>query len=1000
MQASRTPKPEELSDALEAHARELARQRALDDLQILDTPPERGFDELTHLAALYFNTPIALVSLIDRDRQWFKSRQGMEATQTPRDIAFCNTAIQSSGVLVVNDALADPRFANNPLVLLAPHVRFYAGAPLISSDGHALGTLCVMDRIPRDFSSDQCEILATLSRQVIAQMELRWEHERVRRSKAELLNTKAQLELVLKGTNDGWWDRDVATGAIYFSERALDMVGYQPGDLPDGEDLSPRLFPPNDLRHINDVIREAVRSGQVRFSAELELQHRYGSRIPVVCRGYITRDDTGWATRISGMMTDLSEFRRTQKAQEESLQRYRQLFDNSMDGVMLGRATDGQLFAINPSACAMLGRTEQELIEGGRKLFLDPNDPRIPPLFAKRQREGSARGEINFIRADGTPFEIEVSSVLYQSAAGEVLASTVFRDITKRRLAEEEMRIAATAFESHEGIFVCDPEWKILRVNAAFTKITGYTSDEALGQMPQNLLGSEKTEEAFYAEMTQGLNTSGGWHGEVWDRRKNGEVYPSWLNVTALRDGLGQVTHYVATMTEITDRKQAEEEIRNLAFYDSLTGLPNRRLLLDRLGQALNTSARHKRRGALLFLDLDNFKVLNDTRGHDMGDRLLKQVAQRLVACVREVDTVARLGGDEFVVMLLDLSEDAYVAATQTELVGEKILETLNQPYLLGESTFISTPSIGITLFGEQKESMDDLLKRADLAMYESKAAGRNTLRFFDTSMQHAISNRVALEADLREALVQQEFVLHYQAQVDFRGRLNGAEVLVRWRHPERGMVSPALFIPAAEETGVILPLGRWVLKTACQQIVRWESNPQASHLTVAVNISGRQLMRADFVDVVMQVLAETGANPERLKLELTESVLVSDVENTITKMRALQSVGVRFSMDDFGTGYSSLAFLKRLPLDQLKIDQGFVRDILVDPNDAAIAKMVIALAESLGLSVIAEGVETEAQKEFLATQGCFAYQGYLFGKPVSVEEFEAAFQAVRGRSN
>jgi len=971
--------------------RERQRQRALDELQILDTPPEAGFDELTRLASLYFGTPIALVSLIDRDRQWFKSRIGLHVTQTPRDIAFCNTAIQSPNVLVVNDALNDPRFAGNPLVLGAPNVRFYAGAPLVSSEGHALGTLCVIDHEPRSFTADQCEILASLSRQVIAQMELRWEHERVRRSKAELQKTKAQLELVLKGTNDGWWDRDVATREIYFSERTLEMLGYVPQDLPSGVDLSPTLFQPADLRHINDVIREAVRSGQERFSAELHMQHCNGNLIPVVCRGYITRDATGWATRISGMMTDLSEFRRTQRAQEESQQRYRQLFENSMDGVILGRASDGKLFAINPAACAMLGRTEQELIAGGRNLFLDPLDQRIARLFATRAREGAARGEINFVRADGTPFEIEVSSVVYRGADGQQMASTVFRDITQRKKAEEEMRIAATAFESHEAIFVCDANWTVLRVNAAFAKMTGYTAEEALGQSPRQLLGSEKTDAAFYIEMAKSLHETGTWHGEVWDRRKNGDVYPAWLIVTVLRDAQGEVSHYVATMTEITDRKKAEEEIRHLAFYDSLTGLPNRRLLIDRLGQALTNSARHKRKGALLFLDLDNFKVLNDTRGHDMGDRLLTQVAQRLVSCVREGDTVARLGGDEFVVMLLDLSEDPYAAATHAEHVGEKILQTLNQPYLLGNITYESSPSIGVTLFGEQKESMDELLKRADLAMYGAKAAGRNTLRFFDSSMQSAISNRVALEADLRAALLKSEFILHYQAQVDARGRVTGAEVLVRWRQQTRGMVSPAEFIPLAEETGVILPLGRWVLETACKQIAAWADHPTAGHLTVAVNISGRQLMRSDFVETVMQVLQETGANPKRLKLELTESVLVKDVENTIAKMRALQSVGVGFSMDDFGTGYSSLAFLKLLPLDQLKIDQSFVRDVLVDTNDAAIAKMVIALSDSLGLSVIAEGVETVEQQAFLASQGCFAYQGYLYGKPMQVSDFEAA---------
>lgn len=971
---------------------ERQRQRALDELHILDTPPEAGFDELTRLASLYFDAPMALVSLIDRDRQWFKSRVGVDVLQTARDIAFCNAAIGSHEVMVVDDARADARFADSPLVVGEFGIRFYAGAPLISREGHALGTLCVMDHIPRSFNAEQREILASLSRQVIAQMELRWEHERLQHSQVELKMAKFQLELVLKGTNDGWWDRDLVKGETYFSERTLEMLGHDLRDFPPQRDLSQVLFPEADLQHINQVFRDAVKGGNERFSVELHLLHKDGHHVPVMCRGYITRDETGWATRISGMVTDLSEFKRSQKAQQESQESYRQLFENSMDGVILGRAEDGAIFAINRAACDMLGRSEEEVIRGGRKIFLDMEDPRVTRLFAQRARDGFVRGEMNFLRADGKPFECEVSSVLYKGADGKLLASTLFRNVSARKRAEAELRIAASAFESHEGIFVCDAEWTILRVNRAFTKITGYTEEETLGKSPRQLLGTEHSDSTFYIEMAKSLHETGIWHGEVWDRNKDGSVYPVWLIVTALKGEDGEVTHYVTTMTEISDRKKAEEEIRHLAFYDSLTSLPNRRLLLDRLGQALNTSSRHKRKGALLYLDLDNFKVLNDTRGHDMGDQLLKQVAQRLVSCVREGDTVARLGGDEFVVMLLDLDEDSYAAAAQVEIVGEKIQEALNQPYHLGHLTFLSTPSIGVTLFGEQKESTEELLKRADLAMYEAKAAGRNTMRFFDAGMQSAISDRVALESDLREALVQGEFLLHYQAQVDVAGHVEGVEVLIRWLHPRRGMVSPAEFIPLAEDTGVILPIGTWVLETACRQIVRWSANAQASHLTVAVNISGRQLMRPDFVATVKQILHSTGANPARLKLELTESVLVSDVQNTIAKMMELRAVGVGFSMDDFGTGYSSLAYLKQLPLDQLKIDQGFVRDILVDTNDAAIAKMVIALADSLGLAVIAEGVETLAQKEFLASQGCLAYQGYLFGKPMNIAEFEARF--------
>ena len=560
--------------------------------------------------------------------------------------------------------------------------------------------------------------------------------------------------------------------------------------------------------------------------------------------------------------------------------------------------------------------------------------------------------------------------------------------IEAQQRSDAQLRIAATAFESQEGMMITDANCVILRVNRAFTETSGYAAEEAVGQTTR-LLKSGRHDTAFYAKMWESIKRAGNWQGEIWGRRKNGEIYPEWLTITAVKSDEGKVTHYVSTHTDITARKTAEDEIRNLAFYDSLTELPNRRLLLDRLQHALASSARSGRRGAVLLIDLDNFKTLNDTLGHEKGDLLLQQVAQRLASCVREGDTVARLGGDEFVVMLEGLSESPEEAAAQVETAGEKILATLNQPYLLAGYENHSTPSIGATLFSGHQNSIEELLKKADLAMYQSKAAGRNTMRFFDPEMQAIVTDRAALEVDLREAVRQQRFILYYQAQVDGDGRLTGAEALVRWQDPQRGLVSPTDFIPLAEETGLILPLGHWVLETACAQLAKWAARPEMAHLTVAVNISARQFHHKDFVDQVLAVLGSTGANPQRLKLELTESLLVSNVEEVIEKMFALKAEGVGFSLDDFGKGYSSLYYLKRLPLDQLKIDQGFVRDMLIDPNDAAIAKMVVVLAESLGLAVIAEGVEAGAQRDFLAENGCYAYQGYLFGRPLPIDGFE-----------
>ena len=432
-------------------------------------------------------------------------------------------------------------------------------------------------------------------------------------------------------------------------------------------------------------------------------------------------------------------------------------------------------------------------------------------------------------------------------------------------------------------------------------------------------------------------------------------------------------------------------ELEVLAGQDPLTLLPNRRELMDRLRKAVNLGARLGTSGALLFIDLDHFKNINDTRGHNMGDLLLKEVAQRLVASVREMDTVARLGGDEFMVMLENLGDDLDSAARQAKVVSEKILRRINQPYVLGVSELHhSTASIGIALFSPNELSVDELIKQADVAMYQAKDAGRNLVRFFDAEMQVRLNERAAMEADLREGIEKGQFVLHYQPQVDSAGAVLAAEALVRWVHPQRGLVEPGQFIPLAEEAGLIGELGKWVLVTTCVQLARWAAQPRMSQLVLSVNVSSHQFSQADFVDQVTQVLLQTGADPRRLKLELTESIMIRNVDDVMAKMNALKAQGIGFSLDDFGTGYSSLSYLKRLPMDELKIDQGFVRDILLDANDAAIARMVIALADSMGLTVIAEGVETSAQRDFLAELGCHHYQGYLFSRPLPAQAFEA----------
>lgn len=684
--------------------------------------------------------------------------------------------------------------------------------------------------------------------------------------------------------------------------------------------------------------------------------------------------------------------RDTQRLIDQESQQ-RTTLDSAIDGI-LSLDAKGCLIDFNPAAETIFGWTKEEVV--GRSMI----DLLVPARHRQKHQNALAsfvqarrsdimnrRIEITALRRDGSEFPVELT-VTPIRRNGEDIFIGYIRDITEQRLAQQRLRIAATAFESDQGMMVTDTKQVILSTNRAFTEITGYSAQEVRGQTPR-LLSSGRHNAGFYAAMWNAIERTGSWQGEIWNRRKSGEVYAEWLTLSEVRDDAGHPTHYVGIFGDMTQRKQAEEEINTLAFYDPLTHLPNRRLLLDRLKQAMVYSDRSARHGALLFLDLDNFKNLNDTLGHDIGDLLLQQVALRLSACVREGDTVARLGGDEFVLMLEDLSELAPEAAAQAEVVAGKVLSALNEPYQLADHAYRGTPSIGVTLFTCNQGATDELLKRADLAMYQAKAAGRNAVRFFDAEMQTAVNNRVALETDLREGILQGQFLLYYQAQVDAQTNVTGVEVLLRWQHPRRGLVLPYEFIPLAEETGLIVPLGLWVLETACAQIKQWETEPWMNQLVVAVNISFKQLHRNDFVNQVLAVLDKTRANPQRLKLELTESLLVRDVEGVIAKMTALRAKGVSFSLDDFGTGYSSLCNLKRLPFDQVKIDRTFVRNIMSDPDDAAIAKMVVSLAASMGLEAIAEGVEVRAQRDYLASQGCRAFQGYLYSRPIPLREFE-----------
>jgi diguanylate cyclase (GGDEF)-like protein/PAS domain S-box-containing protein len=676
------------------------------------------------------------------------------------------------------------------------------------------------------------------------------------------------------------------------------------------------------------------------------------------------------------------------RASEES---YRGLFDSLREAIYI-QDEHGIFLDVNAGAEAMYGYTREEMRGMSPEAIAAPGMNDLEAVAASfREAWAGVPRHFEFwgLRKDGACFPKDVSLTKGNYFGREVIIAVAV-DVSERQRAEAESRVAAIAFESQEAIIITDAEKVIQRVNPAFTKVTGYAAAEAIGQTP-SMLDSGRQNDAFYQAMWATVRKQGAWQGEIWNRRKNGEVYPEWLTITAVKDATGTVVNYVGMFQDITERKSAEERIRNLAFYDALTQLPNRRLLLDRLYQALANSHRGRHHGALLFIDLDNFKFLNDNHGHDVGDLLLTQVAQRLQACVREGDSVARLGGDEFVVMLENLDESATEAASQAELVAVKILESLNRPYQLGAVEHHSTPSIGVALFRDKSETVDDPLKRADLAMYQAKASGRNTIRFFDPAMQAAVAARSSLEAALRRAIPRGEFILHYQPQVAASGSITGVEALVRWQHPELGLVPPHAFIALAEETGLIIPIGQQVLQQACAQLKIWSQRADGAHLSVSVNVSARQFHHPDFIDMVEATLDACDIDASGLVLEITESLLLENVDEVVAKMKRLKARGLRFSIDDFGTGYSSLSYLKRLPLDELKIDRSFVADIEHDDNAAAICAAFVSLANILGLHVVAEGVETEVQHHLLAwVHRCETLQGYLFGMPMPAEAIDA----------
>ena len=800
-----------------------------------------------------------------------------------------------------------------------------------------------------------------------------------------LLHAESLVKLLERTGCLGVWALDLTTRELEWSDQLAAIHDAPPGFKPANEDAF-AFYAPDWRDKIAALVQACATAGQA-FDEEMQIVTLKGRRSWVRTVGQPVRDEAGDIVRVEGAVQEIAPH--GHKA--GTLLRHTVSMGGAMGSGEAFATVDrqGRFTYLNEQAERLLARPSRELL--GRPIW---------NFFQKtvrlRLEESFRHSFTSQVKLEAEELDAQLSSRIemrgYPFGAGMAVH---LRDVTARHRAQEQLRLLESSIARLNDIVVIteagpfsEPGPRIVFVNEAFERRTGYSPEEVIGRTPR-LLQGPGTQRSELDKIRGALEQWQPVRVDLINYKKSGEAFWVDLEVSPVWDGARRLTHWVAVGRDITERKTAEEKIQYLAFYDPLTRLPNRQLLLDRLNRALADQDR-PREGALMFIDLDNFKVLNDTLGHAKGDQLLQQVAERLRSCVARGDTVARLGGDEFVILLENTGHKPLEPAEGARIVSDRILAKLGEPYQLSGYLHHSTCSIGVTLFGSAPWSVSELLKQADLAMYQAKSAGRNAVCFFDPEMQAVATANAALATDLRQAWREGQFLVDYQPQVGADGHMTGVEALLRWRHPDRNLVPPAHFISTAEETSLIIPIGKWVIEQACAQLVKWADHPARNHLCIAVNVSVRQFRHPDFVDEVITLVRHYRVPPGKLKLELTESLLAEGIEVTVAKMANLKAMGVALSLDDFGMGYSSLSYLKRLPLDQLKIDREFVKDILTDANDAAIAKTIIGLAQSLGLGVIAEGVETHAQRAFLAQQGCYEYQGYLFSKPLPIDELEA----------
>lgn len=814
-----------------------------------------------------------------------------------------------------------------------------------------------------------------------------WEKRREESSKA-LRESESRLAEASKIANLVYWEFDCVAQQFVLNDHVyalLRMNAEQAGGYTfAGNECIRNFIHAEDVEKVQNAIGQAMCSTDPAFELQEVARMFCGDgQIRWMDIHFRTLSDAGGQLiKIIGAMQDVDE----RMQQEFSLQRQRGILEAARD-LISSTDKDGNLIYMNQAGRQILGLRDDDATPTHISACHPPQVTQmlIGEAIPSAEQHGYWEGEIEFLTRSGQTIPAWQVIVAHRLPSGEVHFSTIARDLRERKQAEAQLRLMAQVFEhSGEALMITDATNRIVATNLAFTKITGYTQDEVLNRDPK-LLSAGKTSRQEYAEMWAAIINQGFWQGEVWDRHKDGRAYPKWLSITALHNDHHEIIHYIAGFSDITEHKAAEEKIHHLAHHDGLTNLLNRLALQAHLEQALSAAHRNAEKLAVLFIDLDRFKTINDTLGHHIGDTLLIEVANRLKQCIRASDIVARLGGDEFIVALpgVESSRDA-------AHVAEKILKALAQPYSISERTLHTTPSIGISIFPDDAQDEEILMKNADVAMYYAKDRGRNNYQFFAESMNQAATERLNIESGLRHALEHEQFLIHYQPQIEVTsGQIVGFEALVRWAHPDEGLIPPTRFIPVAEETGLILPLGEWVLRSACRQLKKWHSEGMAG-MQIAVNLSAFQFRQKDLPDLVARCLADSGLNANYLELEITETAAMENPQAAIGTLNALRTMGVTLAIDDFGTGYSSLTYLKLFPIDRLKLDRSFVKDIEADQNDAAICAATIALAHNLGLEVVAEGVETEQQYAYLKSLSCDKIQGYWFSKPLPAESIPA----------